>query len=400
MRRPQYFVAYATLLALLIGLSAAAPVHAHSKPDTLDLEALTDDYRITVHVGPPGRIIVIDDLEPTVAGPETGSVTLCTTDPTVVGDDEFASGTKHLAVEVHDRVSGHRVDWPDLSIRIANTLTGQQQTLPPIRMIDMDEGGGLHYGGNVYMPDGRYQLRVIANGQVADFAFVVRASQVEARPDLQTVLVMRGLAPAIYLLLGVVAIVLTLYLASGRWSPPVGERARLLFLTLVLFQGFHQVEHGIQVVQAFVLHVRGAAGLLGSVFGLEPVHFAYNTWFLAIAVAVFRTFGFTVRGTVARPLVVGMLLGLGTSVQSYHVVEHVVKVAQFLDSGLNGVPGLLGTRFNAIWLHFWLNAAAYLPFAIAAIITDLPRQAMRDLRGWTRRLSLRHHQVRERVVHD
>ncbi|HVA85628.1 MAG TPA: hypothetical protein VNF73_04820 [Candidatus Saccharimonadales bacterium] len=41
--------------------------------------------------------------------------------------------------------------------------------------------------------------------------------------------------------------------------------------------------------------------------------------------------------------------------QSYHELEHVVKIAQRIQSGIDPAPGMLGNFFNLIWLHFTFN---------------------------------------------
>jgi len=170
----------------------------------------------------------------------------------------------------------------------------------------------------------------------------------------------------------------------GRWEL-TPQATALLFLEAVLLQGFHQVEHLVQVVQRSVLGVANGAGMLGSVFDIEPVHMVYNAAFLGLLAAVYLG----ARGNrVAIPrrasLVLG-LLGLSLVLQSYHTVEHVVKMWQFSQSGLNGTPGILGHWVPVVYLHFWYNTLIYAPALAAFLVGGYVGASRRALAGLSRR---------------
>src|SRR3989442_1175137 len=55
------------------------------------------------------------------------------------------------------------------------------------------------------------------------------------------------------------------------------SRGHTLLFAVVVLQGFHELEHIIQVVQRYVLEIPNGNGLLGSVVDFEPLHFSYNT---------------------------------------------------------------------------------------------------------------------------
>src|SRR5205085_5049059 len=77
-------------------------------------------------------------------------------------------------------------------------------------------------------------------------------------------------------------------------------------------------------------------------------------------------------------LVVAMLL------QSYHVLEHVFKIVQFIDTGRNGTPGILGNAFDLVWLHFTFNTITLLPLIAAFFLGGFHRNIGADLRAaWT-----------------
>jgi hypothetical protein len=366
-------------LGLVAAVVALLPGAALAHVGGFDLPAVTPSYVATLRIGPPGRTIAVDAPVELPSGP--ANVVLCTTDADDMTPAGFEKGTRHVALHVVDRGGWNVIDNATVTLELRNTVTGLTAALPGTRMLDPTYGvRDVHYGGDVLMPDGRYQVRASVNGEAADFELVVRAGQVETPPDAWTVLFGRGAAPGLLLLFGLGGLVVLFKSLTGAWAPADALRARQLFLVLLLFQGLHEFEHVVQVVQAFVLGQRGAAGLLGSALGLEPVHFAYNAWFLALVGATFASVGLRRQTPIGRAGAVALLLGAATLLQTYHVVEHVAKIAQYLSTGQNGMPGLLGLRFNPIWLHFVLNTAAYAPCLLAFALSGLHRSLIDDTR--------------------
>jgi hypothetical protein len=115
----------------------------------------------------------------------------------------------------------------------------------------------------------------------------------------------------------------------------------------------HELEHVVQILQQDALNEtcpNDCRGLLGFIFDVEPVHFAYNTAIFAILVAVVLRFRLWRSGW----LVAGVL------VQGYHVVEHVAKLDQWLANGHRSpTPGILGKQFNLVELHFSINTIVF-----------------------------------------
>ena len=137
---------------------------------------------------------------------------------------------------------------------------------------------------------------------------------------------------------------------------PVG----LAFLGTVFLQGFHELEHVVQVLQRFVFHNPKGAGILGTWLDIEPVHLVYNGSFLLLIILCFWVGQFHQRSASRHPLTF-WLMSFALLFQSYHFVEHIFKIVQFIDSGMNGTPGILGHSFNLVWLHFTYNTVVYLP---------------------------------------
>src|SRR5262249_52445197 len=65
------------------------------------------------------------------------------------------------------------------------------------------------------------------------------------------------------------------------------DAVALLFFEMMILQGVHEMEHIVQVVQRTMLGIGNGAGMLGSVFDVEPVHMVYNLLFLVLIGAVY-----------------------------------------------------------------------------------------------------------------
>jgi hypothetical protein len=175
--------------------------------------------------------------------------------------------------------------------------------------------------------------------------------------------------------------------AASGWAISA-QAGRLLLLEALIIQGLHEVEHIVQVVQRTWLGIHNGAGVFGSVFDQEPVHLVYNLAFLALLGLAYL--GCRRAGAIPRrsSLVIG-LLTLALLAQSYHFVEHTVKMAQFLESGRNGTPGILGNWLPIVWLHFGFNTLIYLPVVAAFLLGGFPGRLGRDLGPLLRKSRLR-----------
>lgn len=126
-------------------------------------------------------------------------------------------------------------------------------------------------------------------------------------------------------------------------------------------QSFHMLEHIVQVIQKFVLQLPVAHGILGASLDFEPVHFTFNILYLGSVAVVWIIF----TKTPIRKM--NLIYGLFTFVlvfQSWHFVEHAVKLEQHFVNGCVSCPGILGYYFDPILLHFTYNAIVYIPLII------------------------------------
>ncbi|MCC7372638.1 MAG: DUF2330 domain-containing protein [Chloroflexi bacterium] len=157
------------------------------------------------------------------------------------------------------------------------------------------------------------------------------------------------------------------------WWSPAALRLRpdtvaLLFLEMLLLQGFHEIEHIVQVFQRTVLGIGSGAGVLGSVFDVEPVHLIYNLGFLALLGAVYQGCRQNRAAIPRNAATVMSLLTVSFFFQGFHTVEHVVKMVQFIQTGMNGTPGIFGYWIPVVFLHLGYNTALYVPVVIAFFV--------------------------------
>ncbi len=130
-----------------------------------------------------------------------------------------------------------------------------------------------------------------------------------------------GLGPLLPLL--VAAVVLTWRLAGG-WLA--------FYLALALTQIGHVGEHVVQIVQLRVIGVSSqhAHGVFGAL-DVEWVHFVWNAWILVAVALLLIRFR-------ANPW-----LWITLPLAAWHLAEHVVLMATYLATGVEGSPGLLAT---------------------------------------------------------
>jgi len=151
--------------------------------------------------------------------------------------------------------------------------------------------------------------------------------------------------------------------------------AYFLFLGILGIQGFHVLEHVVQVVQRYALGIANGSGIVGSVADTEPVHLVYNAAYLAMLVAAYLALGLH-----RAPLLFGggvrRLMTFALCFQAFHFTEHVFKIVQYLQLGFqNGTGGIFGAGAGGIFplfpvplLHLAYNAIAFVPVVLAFIL--------------------------------
>lgn len=124
---------------------------------------------------------------------------------------------------------------------------------------------------------------------------------------------------------------------------------KILVLAL-LIQGFHWIEHLAQVYQHWWLSlpIKESKGIL-FFLDLEWNHLIFNFVYLLPLAAAW----FLLRGKVSRTAI--WFLAVGVLVQSYHVIEHVVRIWQHLQTACEPCKGVLGWYIDGVYLHFAFN---------------------------------------------
>jgi hypothetical protein len=151
----------------------------------------------------------------------------------------------------------------------------------------------------------------------------------------------------------------------------VDPRFFWFYAAVVAIQGIHVVEHVIQLVQVFVLHVpeQKALGILGLVFQFqgteEWLHLAFNASYVIALIVI--AWGFFVSRA-ARSIVPGwalvVFLVVGVLLELWHLNEHIVIISHAIANNgcaFDGCPGILDQRMGVsdTVLHFFYNALAY-----------------------------------------
>lgn len=131
---------------------------------------------------------------------------------------------------------------------------------------------------------------------------------------------------------------------------------------LILVATFHILEHFAQTLQFFTFAIKPAHGLIGTI-DLEWVHFIYNVALFVGMVALFfmADFHMSQGWPWVRSHSLAMLFTAGVVIQGYHVVEHVVRMIQHFQTGIQGTPGILGYFINLVVLHYYFTAIVYIP---------------------------------------
>jgi uncharacterized membrane protein YfhO len=149
-----------------------------------------------------------------------------------------------------------------------------------------------------------------------------------------------------------------------------------MFALTVLIQAVHLVEHVAQVMQKFVFHIAPAHGLIGQL-DLEEVHFAFNLLYLtALMVVMVGWLYYGSQLCSKQKMLSAMLIGT-VAVQSYHMLEHSVKLAQFISTGMQGTPGIVGMHVDGVIFHALMNTAVFLPVVVVFFCAGLHQQLFR-----------------------
>jgi hypothetical protein len=169
-----------------------------------------------------------------------------------------------------------------------------------------------------------------------------------------------------------------------RAHPTINPALAVTYVGLLIVQGGHELEHCVQVVQRYVLNIPDGNGILGQYFQIDPMHFAFNLAYFWLVLLVYRHSGATRPAQWTRGMTTWWLLTFALALQSYHLLEHCVKMYQYIDTGRNGTPGILGNVFDLVWLHWFFNTATYVPLVVVFFVGGFNRELKANLReAWS-----------------
>lgn len=141
------------------------------------------------------------------------------------------------------------------------------------------------------------------------------------------------------------------------------------FALAMLLQTFHIIEHVAQVYQHAIrgLSIPESHGIL-FFLDLEWNHWIFNTlYFALLAVVFFQCNFYKTNEAVNEKRVTRLAFTAGFLIQGYHVVEHSVRMTQFLQKGCTPCPGILGQLLDGVYLHAIFNTMVYILPLIAFV---------------------------------
>lgn len=153
-----------------------------------------------------------------------------------------------------------------------------------------------------------------------------------------------------------------------------------LFVSVVVIQGIHVIEHVIQLAQVYLFDVSedDAFGLLGYFWHPQDteewLHLGFNIVYLLALYALLLPLWWLV-GRGVTPWAFATFASGGVGLETWHVVEHAVIIANVIEHHGCPCPGI-GDRLLGVTdtqLHFFYNAIAYAStvigfwFAVSAV---------------------------------
>lgn len=152
------------LAPLLAAIMVSLPGMAWAQEALVTLHKATPDYRLELDIGPPAHMYsraMAARLKPTSGEiMASGHMIMLTK----------ASFWRHLELHVWSKASGKVVKNADVTIKVDDLATGKTETLPISAMYGIRAGlPDWHYGNNVMMPPGQWQVNATINGEKTTF---------------------------------------------------------------------------------------------------------------------------------------------------------------------------------------------------------------------------------------
>lgn len=134
--------------------------------------------------------------------------------------------------------------------------------------------------------------------------------------------------------------------------------APAIYFFLILAATAHFGEHILQMIQYYILHVK-PWGILGQITDREWLHVWYNLPSYLVILIIYLMI--KKRAPEAYRTDKAMkTMTLFLWIQGYHLIEHIVKIYQYLATGIEPAPGILGNVVGLVPLHFILVFVTYI----------------------------------------
>lgn len=135
-----------------------------------------------------------------------------------------------------------------------------------------------------------------------------------------------------------------------------------VFLAAIALQSFHMLEHIVQIHQHAILgwSIQDSSGLF-AVLNLEEIHWVYNFAYLILLAIIFKKCSFfKIHDRPDSYKAFVLLFNISFFLQGYHVVEHSVRLIQYIQTQCLPCSGILGPFVDGIYLHFTLNFLVFI----------------------------------------
>jgi hypothetical protein len=172
----------------MAGASTAPGASMHGGHDAHAREAdiamqTTASYEVSLTIGPVADMLMPEDA----AGATSGAVMVpgpgMMPNMAAMMMDDGLPANHHLEVHIHDRATGLAVSRILPAFSVTSQAAGQTRVLDDVVAMDDVTAGmsDLHFGRNVYLPDGAYTVTVGVSGELATFTNI-KVSSTSAMP--------------------------------------------------------------------------------------------------------------------------------------------------------------------------------------------------------------------------
>jgi hypothetical protein len=172
------------IMARTLGVAFAGlvclPAAAFAQAAPTMLVERTPHYALNLSIGPVEQMVSAMDAMHGMAGEVAAATPAMGHDMGMMSDqmDQGMAANHHLEVHINQADSGSVVMDVTPTIRITDKVTGASRDLPQVMGMYGASMGmtDFHYGQNVFLPDGTYQVKILVGADTAEFRDVTVAA--------------------------------------------------------------------------------------------------------------------------------------------------------------------------------------------------------------------------------